>query len=266
MSQPFPRHRPLLFAGLLLLFAFGTFLITSAMNAIWHQHSIVFSFLGESLLGLVAVILLSRLRWWHVAGFRTPRYSPAIWCLLAPCFVLINDANTVFQWWDILPGRNNALLFLIFAMLVGFVEEAYFRGLMLRALLMKGPWFAAIVSSVLFGGLHLLHLIEGQNPVATVSQAAWATALGFLFAAVALRTQSILPLIVIHGLTDFVAFLTLNGTVITYIPSPDALRENAIEAIIFILLGIIALRGMRAPDLDPDPGEEHDRALAESRP
>jgi len=216
MSQPFPRRRPLLFTGLLTLFILGELLIAYAVNAVWHQHAIVVTVLGEGLLGLAAVFLLSRFRWWRVAGFRTPRYSPAIWCLLAPCFVLISDANSVVQWWDYLPGHNNALFFAIFALLVGFVEETYFRGLILRALLARGPWFAAIISSILFGGLHLLHLIEGQNLVATLSQAAWATALGFLFAAVALRTQSILPLIVIHGLTDFIAFLVLNGTVISF--------------------------------------------------
>jgi len=85
MSQPFPRRRPLLFAGLLVLLVLGVFLITYAVKAIWHGHSIVITVLAEGVLGLAAVLLLSRLRWWRVAGFRTPRYSPALFCLLAPC-------------------------------------------------------------------------------------------------------------------------------------------------------------------------------------
>src|SRR5690349_9898980 len=131
----------------------GTFLIASAVTAIWHWPVIAVSIIGESLLGLTAVFLLSRLRWWHVAGFRTPRYLPAILCLLAPCFILITEANSIFYWWDYLPGSAHALLFAIFALLVGFVEETYFRGMILRTLLVKGPWFAAITSSVVFGGL-----------------------------------------------------------------------------------------------------------------
>lgn len=264
MSQPSPWRWPLRFVGLLLLFALGTFIITSTMNAIWHQHSIVVTFLSECALGLAAVFLLSRFRWWRVAGFRTPRYSPAIWCLLAPCFVLISDANTVVQWWDYLPGRYNALLFAIFALLVGFVEETYFRGMILRALLVRGPWLAAIISSILFGGLHLLHLIEGQNLVATLSQAIWATALGFLFAAVALRTQSIVPLIVIHALMDFIPFLAFNGTVIPYTPSSYDLRETAVEAFVYIALGVIAMRGIRAAELDSDTLDGQERPLVEA--
>ncbi len=127
MSQPFPQRRPLLFIGLLLFLILGIFLITFAVTALGHWPVTAASLISEILLGLVAVFLLSRFQWWHVAGFRMPRYSPAFLCLLAPCFVLVTDANTVSQYWDYLPGRNNALFFAIFAMLVGFVEENYFR-------------------------------------------------------------------------------------------------------------------------------------------
>lgn len=264
MPQSFPQRRPLLFVGMLLLICLGVRPITFIIRAIWLWPALAVSLIGECLLGLAAVFLLSRFRWWRVSGFRAPRYSPALLCLLAPCFVLINDANTVLAGWDIVPGRGNALLFFILAMLVGFIEEAYFRGMMLRALLVKGPWLAAIISSVLFGGLHLLHLIEGQNLAATLVQVASAMALGFLFAAVALHTQSILPLIVIHGLTDFVAFLVLNGTRITYAPSSGAVTDTAVEALIYIALGVIALRRMRPPELNPDLSDGRGKALIES--
>jgi CAAX protease family protein len=263
MSQPYPQRRPLLFVGLLLLLILGTSLITNAMNAIWRPQSIVFSFLGYGVLGLVAVFLLSRFRWHRLVGLRSPHYSLAFLCLLAPCYVLYTDADSVTRYWNYLPGHNNALLFAIFALLVGFVEETYFRGMILRALLAKGPWLAAIVSSVLFGGLHLLHLIEGQNLVATLTQAAWATALGFLFAAVALRTQSILPLIVIHGLTDSIAFVALNGAKVAYTPSFGDIKETVVEAFVYIALGIVAMRGIHATDLESDTGNERDRALVE---
>ena len=95
----------------------------------------------------------------------------------------------------------------------------------------------------MFGGLHLLNLGNGQNLVATLLQAAWSTALGFLFAAVALRTQSILPLIIIHGSMDFVGFLVLNGSVNTYGPGFDVVGETTIEALIYITLGVFAMRG-----------------------
>lgn len=118
MPSRFPKRRPLPFVGLVLLVILGVLLIAYAVNAIWHGHAIVVNSFGESLLGLTVVFLLSRLRWWRVVGLRTSQYSPAFWCLLAPCFVLITDANSVFQYWDILPGRESALLFLILAMLV----------------------------------------------------------------------------------------------------------------------------------------------------
>jgi membrane protease YdiL (CAAX protease family) len=50
-------------------------------------------------------------------------------------------------------GRASS--FLALALAVGFVEEVYFRGLMLRPLLARGTWRAVMVSTVLFGAMHL---------------------------------------------------------------------------------------------------------------
>src|SRR5690242_19472650 len=113
MPSDFPQRRPLLFAGLVLIFMVGELVVAYAAKAVWHQLAFVVTVLGEVLLGLVAVFLLSRLRWWRVAGFRMPRHSPAIFCLLAPCFILFTEANSIFYWWNYLPGSAHALLLAI---------------------------------------------------------------------------------------------------------------------------------------------------------
>jgi membrane protease YdiL (CAAX protease family) len=70
------------------------------------------------------------------------------------------------------------LLLMALACLVGLVEEAFFRGLILQALAPAGLWRAAVLSSAVFGVMHLLNLLYGADLVATLLQTASATALG----------------------------------------------------------------------------------------
>ena len=86
-------------------------------------------------------------------------------------------------------------------LLVGFVEEGYFRGLLLQPLRSKGALHAVIINSVLFGVAH---------------------SLGLAFAALVLVTRLIWPLILAHGLINFTA--TLNsaaGATLTTVRAAD---------------------------------------------
>jgi membrane protease YdiL (CAAX protease family) len=255
MLHPFPQRRPLLFSGLLLLLVLGTVFIAGAIATILHWPAISIAIVGDSVLALVAVFLLSRLRWWREVGFRLPAPSRALWFFLVPCLAVV--ANAVFARL-VNPAFDNVLtsllLYFAVAMLVGLVEETYFRGLMLRALLVRGPWQAAIISSVLFSLAHLLNIGVGQNLAATLVQIVDAFAIGFLFAALALRTHTILPLIVIHGLTNFFGFLALNGTVVTQGLNVLAVVVTAAEVLIYLTVGVIVLRGVREAEPTPTIG------------
>lgn len=69
--------------------------------------------------------------------------------------------------------------------------------------------------------MHLLNLLFGADLGATLLQTAYATAMGFGFAAVTLRTGVLWPLIVIHALIDFAGFVTSGRTVATSVTSMD---------------------------------------------
>jgi len=72
-----------------------------------------------------------------------------------------------------------------------------------------------VISSFLFGIAHLFNVVAGANLAATLLQVVYALAIGSMYAALRVHTQTILPLIAIHGLTDFFGFLALNSTVVT---------------------------------------------------
>jgi len=96
---------------------------------------------------------------------------------------------------------------LLIALLVGFSEETIYRGLMLDALKARGPWTAAIVTSVLFGLSHSLNLLSGKSGAEILIQVCYALAVGFSLAAVVLKTGLIWPLVLVHTLIDFSGFL-----------------------------------------------------------
>lgn len=86
--------------------------------------------------------------------------------------------------------------------LTGFFEEALFRGLILGVLRPAGVWPAVWISSALFGAAHLPNMLFGQAPAIAVAQAVGAFCFGVGYAAVRLHTANVLPLMVLHFLTD----------------------------------------------------------------
>ncbi len=145
-----------------------------------------------------------------------------------------------------------ALLALTF--LVGTFEEGLFRGLVLYGFEARwGPLIAIAASSVLFGAMHYVNWIGGQDFSETTNQAIAAGLSGILYGALALRTGSIWPGAILHCLWD--AMVTLNGRISALRP-PVAVDEAVsldgdpvAEGIAFVvqyfepLYGLIVLLG-----------------------
>ena len=250
MKSSFPQRRPIIFAVLLLLVILVTFFLAGAVTYQLKLPTLAISIIGFPVLALIAMLLLSRLHWWREAGFRLPPNPRYLWFFTVALLpVIVNIAFSGIGY----PGIGPLLLFLALALLVGFVEETYFRGMMLRALLIRGPWQAVIISSVLFGIAHPLNLLAGANLAATLLQVVYSFALGMMYAALVLRTQTILPLIVTHGLTDFFGFLAVS-TVETTSLSILLYVITAGEIIIYIAYSIILMRQVKSQSFGAEMG------------
>lgn len=92
------------------------------------------------------------------------------------------------------------------ALLVAIFEEGLFRGVIFETLQQNSwpsqLWGQMAVSAVIFGGLHLVNLLNGATWQGTLVQVIYAFALGMLFVCVTYRTQSLLPTIFCHWLID----------------------------------------------------------------
>lgn len=107
-----------------------------------------------------------------------------------------------------------ALLFsFIGALIVGFFEETLARGALFNFFMsvFKNSKFnlllSSIISSVLFGVIHLGNLLGGATIGYTIYQVVYATAMGFVFSMAYVKYQSLFIPIVMHSIIDFSDFL-----------------------------------------------------------
>ena len=215
---------------------------------------------AEVVLALLAVVVVTRMRWWRHVGFRrlaTLRDLRLFWIPLFPVLPALPAALATLGRADGTGGLGRLSFWLTLAVLVAFVEEVAFRGLILRALEPRGIWPAAVISSVLFGLMHAVNLLFGAELTQTLLQMGSAAALGFSFAAVALRTGTIWPLVVIHALVDVVGFVTADGAAVTTVTGTD-LVVAVVYAVLFVGYGALALRAVpRPPPARPGTGRDH---------
>ena len=233
------RH-PYRFTALLVLVILTANLIASAVASTFSLDTSNTSgafFVANLVLAIFVATLLMRLRWWRHIGFRplaTLRDLRLYWFPFT--LVLVNLS---FSGPELSIGR--VTYFLALAGLIGFVEEGIFRGLMLRTLAPQGLWSAVIISSTLFGLLHLLNAILGTDFLVALLQVGYALAIGFGFAAVTLRTQVLWPLVVIHALIDFTSFLATDGASSESVTTVDVL-VTALYIVGFTGFGIFLMR------------------------
>ncbi|WP_020619126.1 CPBP family intramembrane glutamic endopeptidase [Paenibacillus daejeonensis] len=106
---------------------------------------------------------------------------------------------------QIAPATQIAYL-VTFALLVGFVEEVLYRGIILRLLLPKGRLLAVLVSSVLFGVTHLLNAVGGQSLTDTLVQVVYAFLIGMVLALLVLKHRALPLAILFHAVHNFIQF------------------------------------------------------------
>ncbi|WP_051006597.1 CPBP family intramembrane glutamic endopeptidase, partial [Nitrolancea hollandica] len=192
---------------------------------------------------LLAVILLTWLNCWRAVGFNGPSQWRSLYLLwVLPIPILLNLSSGIH-----VTGQSAIALYAAITILTGFSEEAIFRGIMLQTLLPFGAIGASAISALLFGLAHLSNLVAGFNPTVVLFQVASAIPLGFLFAALRLRTNTIWPMIATHALIDLAAFLTIGQMVTSRTVPPVAYLGILFFYVPLAAYGLFVLRKTRGP-------------------
>lgn len=98
-------------------------------------------------------------------------------------------------------SAGEVVLYMLTMLCVGFLEEIIFRGMLFRAMAENGLKSAVIVSSVTFGIGHIINLFNGSGVelMPNLLQVVYAVAVGFMFVLIFLKSGSLIPCIVLHG-------------------------------------------------------------------
>ncbi|MBV9230543.1 MAG: CPBP family intramembrane metalloprotease [Chloroflexi bacterium] len=198
---------------------------------------------GEPLLVLEVVALVSWLGWWSDAGFTHGVSGKGIVLCIVPFVLIALPVLPALALGFLRAPFFIVIVVVILSILVGFVEEGTFRGMMVRILLPKGILRAVLLSSVLFACLHAINLLYGLPWLYVLGQFMLAAGMGILFAAVRLRTGSLWPSILLHALRDApgLIILAINPS-LALSASPAGIIATGILSLLFVLYAVYLLR------------------------
>lgn len=178
---------------------------------------------------------------WRGAGLRAPQ--PLSSARLAWPPLLYALLMLAVAWAGGFPARGVLLVIACNTAVVALSEELMFRAILLQGFLDRlAIWPGVMASSAIFG------LVHAANGYATgdVGAALWQSAAAFLqgvaYAAIRLRTRSIWPMVVVHGLWDFsLMTATLSAAADGEVSSMPYLAMLAVLPL--FLYGLYLLRG-----------------------
>ncbi len=237
-SRTFAERHPWLFSILILLLIFAVNGVGVVVAGRVGLPPTTFATYTELTLLVLFVIIVSVMGWWRRIGFRPVGSSQSL-ALYLPAFIPV-VGNLIFG--VRVRAIPAILLFLLLSLAVGFVEETAFRGLILRSFMPRGTWTAVLVSSGFFGFAHGINILAGSNDLYVLVQIGYALAIGFAFAAMAVRGGAIWPLMIAHALTDFAAFIN-SGELGGQGVSLGLVVIAFIYIVVFVGYGVYLLRG-----------------------
>ena len=126
----------------------------------------------------------------------------------------------------------NIFLLLFACLMVGFAEEYLFRGLLQPLFLKKyasrknGIFIGVFLTSLFFGGFHLINLARNDTFGQVLVQVVYAIFIGFFFGALLLKTNKLIPIAITHGLINF--FFSL-----AFLPGLNTAEDEFIDTVSF---------------------------------
>ena len=166
--------------------------------------------------------------------------APASWRAARPVVIAV-ALLLVLAIANGLPASSVLLFLVINSMAVGISEELAFRGVVLRALL--GAYSvrrAVLVSALAFGSVHSLNALMTGEVVPALMQSCIAVGMGMWAANIRIRTGSLYPSILLHGLWDLALLIVLNGVA----GSPLSIVVSAAAIIFAVSLGVWGWRSV----------------------
>jgi membrane protease YdiL (CAAX protease family) len=188
---------------------------------------------------LAALFLLIAYRGkWNQLGL----VAPASWRAARPVVIAV-ALLLILAAANGLPTTSVLLFLVINSMAVGVSEELAFRGVVLRALLGSYPIRRAVlISALAFGAVHSLNALMTGEVVPALMQSGIAVGMGMWAASIRIRTGSLYPSILLHGLWDLALLIVISGIA----GSPISVVVSVLALVFAVGLGVWGWRTVGA--------------------
>jgi membrane protease YdiL (CAAX protease family) len=212
-------------AALSLLVFVGWILITAFLPRLWepvHLNEALDTAVSKQIspgiaAAIVYLFMVIALFRWDDIGLNRPRSLSSLGLLWFPAiYICLFVALIVFRG---TPPAGTILIIFLNTMMVGLSEEVACRGILYQGLRSRfAPWTAILVSTALFGIVHVFNGFNTGDFRAASIQAVTAFMTGIAFMGIRIRTGSLLPGIILHSAWDFTLVMSTIGSVLPHGP------------------------------------------------
>lgn len=210
------------------------------------------AWLLAALFALLVALASSARRATGLGAPAPPQSLRLVWPLLLYALLML-----LVAWADGWPPWPVLLIVAGNTALVAVSEELMFRAILLQGLLQRyAVWPAVLISSALFGVVHTFNGVGNGDFSGALWQALAAFLQGIGYAAIRLRTRSVWPMVLVHGVWDFALVTSMlpaaaggDGSIVPY--------AALLVVVPLCLYGIFLLRGSQRLLLCPDAHQLH---------
>jgi len=228
-------------------------------NTFSSPASVFFSIGAPLVVGAVLLLAFAASVNWTKSVFARQPVRGRWWMWI---FVVLAVVPIVLRFFGIDYASYGAAVIvtsLLVGLLIGFVEEFLYRGIVVTILRNGGhrEWSVAVLSSLFFALSHTVNLISGQEVVVVALTVVMTFGFGLMMYLVLRATGNIVWPMLIHAFTDPTTFLATGGVDSTngaaHSPVLDLAAPFNYIFVIAALIALIFIRG-RADDLQPTTG------------
>ena len=249
------EKHPLIAAGLALLIPTATLALVSSVA---DKISVNAGYLGMVIAAVVVMLLFKAWFSPEFKGFVKPGISAkTIDLIMIPFFIFVVLSVLSFLIFRGTVVFKPTLKAVLMGLSAGFGEEGMFRifvlAIVMRFLKKENRALrSVVVLSIVFGLSHIGNIGQGADPGMTVAQVFTSLFTGLFFAAIYLRSGSVILPIFAHAFYDWVCFVTdptlsSNGIVVgTY--GTGELIYSIVTAALLGVTGIYLLRKSKLPE------------------
>lgn len=189
--------KSLLFTILTLVLFFAQQLVSGLLIGTMNLDEVAAELIGIVIVLIIVFLLIHKKDQLDYYGLCIHNDSNLLRTSTGLGIVLLANVPYLF-----LGGKINIAYAVVSSIFVGIMEELIFRSFLCRFIEEKlGVKMAIIISSVLFGAIHLINLGDVQL-IYAILQIVYAVAIGVAFSIVFFMTKSILSCIAVHAIVD----------------------------------------------------------------